>query len=108
MVYLYSIDGEYMATDYSEKRNFFRMNMDCDMEYSINGSGNTKCGMMKNLSGDGVLFVTDEAITPGSEIHIAITPENTVTPPLNVTVEVLRCDAEASDKFIIAGNITRR
>jgi len=97
-----------MATDYSEKRNFFRMNMDCDMEYSINGSAETKCGMMKNLSGDGVLFITDQQIAPGSEIQLAITPENSVTPPLNVTVEVLRCDPTDGQGFEIAGNITGR
>ena len=84
------------------------MNMDCDMEYSINGSGEKKCGLMKNLSGDGVLFVADQEIKPGSEITIAITPENTVTPPLNVVVEVLRCEPADSNRFEIAGNITRR
>jgi len=97
-----------MATDYSEKRNFFRMNMDCDMEYSINGSGETKCGMMKNLSGDGVLFIADQQIAPGSQIQLAITPGNSVTPPLNVTVEVLRCDPTDGQGFEIAGTITGR
>ncbi len=97
-----------MATDYSEKRNFFRMNMDCDMEFSINGSGDKQCGMMKDLSGDGISFVTDQEIQPGTEIHISITPENTVTPPLEVTVEVLRCDQKESNKYEVAGNITKR
>ena len=97
-----------MAADYSEKRNFYRMNMNCDMEYSVNGSGQKQCGMLKNLSGDGVLFVTETEVAPGTEIHISITPENSVTPPLNVTVEVLRCEAAESDRFEIAGNITRR
>lgn len=84
------------------------MHMDCDMEYSINGSGDKKCGMMKNLSGDGVLFIAEQAIAPGTEIRIAITPENSVTPPLNVTVEVLRCDPADNKGFEIAGNITGR
>jgi hypothetical protein len=98
-----------MATDYSEKRNFFRMNLDCNMEYTVNGSGEIRCGLMKNLSGDGIQFVADQAIDAGAELNIAITPENTVTPPLNVTVEVLRCDpAEDGNGYLIAGNITRR
>ena len=97
-----------MALDYSEKRNFFRMNMDCNMEYSVNGSGNKQCGMMKNLSGDGVLFITDHEVKPGQEIHISITPENSVTPPLNVTVEVLRCSPADDSHYEIAGNITKR
>ena len=97
-----------MTTDYSEKRNFFRMNMDCDMEYSINGSGEKKCGVVSNLSGDGVSFITDQAVTPGTEVQVSITPENNVTPPLNVTIEVLRCDQSGDDKYEIAGNITKR
>lgn len=97
-----------MATDYSEKRNFFRMNMECDMSYSINGSGEQKCGNIKNLSGDGISFLIDQAVEEGTEVHIAITPENTVTPPLNITVEVLRCDQTDNNKYEVAGNITKR
>ena len=33
-----------MAIDYSEKRDFFRMNIDCDMEYTVNGSVLTTFG----------------------------------------------------------------
>jgi hypothetical protein len=97
-----------MTTDYSEKRNFFRMHLDCDMEYSLNGSDEKRCGIMKNLSGDGVLFLAEQEIEPGSEIYIAITPENTVTPPLSVTVEVLRCSPAEGEGYEIAGNITKR
>lgn len=84
------------------------MHMDCEMEYSINGSGNKQCGMMKNLSGDGVLFLAEQHIPPGTEIQIAITPENSVTPPLSVTVQVLRCDPAGSKGYEVAGNITGR
>lgn len=97
-----------MALDYSEKRNFFRMNIDCSMEYTVNGSGAKKCGTVKNLSGDGILFMADQAMKPGTEIHVSITPENTVTPPLNVTVEILRCDQKKTSEFEIAGSITKR
>ncbi|MCW9014425.1 MAG: PilZ domain-containing protein [Gammaproteobacteria bacterium] len=97
-----------MATDYSEKRNFFRMNMDCNLEYSINGSGEKQCGVVSNLSGDGVSFIADEAVNPGTEVHVSIAPENNVTPPLKVTIEVLRCDNADGNRFEIAGNITKR
>ncbi|TNF37479.1 MAG: PilZ domain-containing protein [Gammaproteobacteria bacterium] len=103
-----SKNGEHMALDYSEKRNFFRMNLDCSMEYSVNGSGAKKSGVVRNLSGDGILFIADQHVAPGTEVHISITPENSVTPPLNVTVEVLRCDRTTVTEFEIAGNITKR
>ncbi len=97
-----------MSTDYSEKRDFFRMNLDCTMEYSVNGSGDKQQGLMKNLSGDGVSFVVDREMTPGTEVSISIKPENTVTPPLDVVVEVLRCSAADDEKYEIAGNIIKR
>lgn len=97
-----------MALDYSEKRNFFRMNIDCDMEYTVNGSDAKKSGVVRNLSGNGILFMVDQQVEPGTEVHVYITPENSVTPPLNITVEVLRCDQKKTNQFEIAANITKR
>jgi len=94
-----------MPTDYSEKRNFFRMNLDCSMKYSVNGSGEKKSGVVKNLSGDGVSLLIDQKLDPGTEIQMSITPENPITPPLDVTVEILRCDAIDADSYEIAGSI---
>lgn len=96
-----------MSTEYAEKRNFFRMNMDCNMEYTINGSGKHESGTVLTLSGDGISFTTNQAVSAGTKVNISITPENTVTPPLVVTVEVLRCE-QGSDQYEVAGNITAR
>ena len=98
-----------MPIDYSEKRNFFRMNVDCDMEYTVNGSGEKERGTVLNLSGEGVSFTTNEQVNPGTMVHISIAPENAVTPPLEVTVEVLRCEAENdTERYEIAGNISKQ
>jgi PilZ domain len=97
-----------MALDYSEKRNYFRMNLDCSMEYSLSSSGIKQCGSVKNLSGDGISFVTGQAMTPGTEVYVSIKPENPITPPLDVTVEVIRCSGTDDNKYEIAGNITKR
>ena len=97
-----------MTTDYSEKRNFFRMNLECDAEYTINGSGKLKSGKVSDLSGDGISIVADQSVKPGTEVRISIQPENDVTPPLEVIMEVLRCEEQDADSFLLAGNITRR
>jgi len=97
-----------MATDYSEKRNFFRMNLDCTAEYTINGSGNKQTGVVSDLSGDGISIIASESVEPGTEVRVSIKPENTVTPPLDVVMEVLRCDEKDQNNFVLAGNITRR
>ena len=97
-----------MALDYSEKRDFFRMNLDCNMEYSVNGSGNKQCGHIKNLSGNGISFLAEQALTPGAEVQVSIKPENPITPPLDLIVEVVRCSGTGDKQYEIAGNITRR
>lgn len=98
--------GKRMALDYSEKRDFFRMNLECNMEYSVNGL-NKQCGQIKNLSGNGISFLADTELQPGAEIQVIIKPEKSITPPLDVMVEVVRCN-NFGDKYEIAGNITRR
>ena len=98
-----------MATDYTEKRNFFRMNMDCTMQYTVNGDNIQKSGIVNNLSGDGISFVSDQEVSPGTQVQVLITPDNTVTPPLDVTVEVIRCDAgSAENQYEVAAVIVRR
>jgi len=97
-----------MLTDYSEKRNFFRMNLECDAEYTINGSGNQKSGKVSDLSGDGISIIADQSVKPGTEVRVSIRPENDVTPPLEVIMEVLRCEEQDAESYLLAGNITRR
>ncbi len=97
-----------MTTDYSEKRNFFRMNLECNAEYTINGSGQLKSGKISDLSGDGISIIADQLVEPGTEVRISIQPENDVTPPLEVIMEVLRCEEQDADNYLLAGNITKR
>lgn len=97
-----------MPIDYSEKRNFFRMNIECNAEYTINGSGSTKMGFVTDISGDGMSLIADESVTPGTEVRVSIKPENSVTPPLEVIMEVLRCEQQEQDNhYLLAGNITK-
>jgi len=97
-----------MTTDYSEKRNFFRMNLECDAQYTINGSGQLKAGKVSDLSGDGISLIADQSVKPGTEVRVSIQPENDVTPPLEVVMEVLRCEEQDTESFLLAGNITKR
>jgi len=97
-----------MSTDYSEKRNFFRMNLECNAQYTINGSGEFKAGLVSDLSGDGISIIADQSVEPGTEVRITIKPENDVTPPLDIVMEVLRCEKQGSENYLLAGNITQR
>jgi hypothetical protein len=78
--------------DYKEKRDFYRMSMDCTAEYKVNGSSKKSEAIVKDLSSGGVLLWIKQEVKPGSQISIEVKPGKDITPPLNARVEVVRCD----------------
>ena len=97
-----------MATDYSEKRNFFRMNLECAANYTVNGSNSLKSGTVTDLSGDGISIIADQEVTLGTEVRVSIKPDNAVTPPLEVVMEVTRCEQKDTENYLLAGSITKQ
>jgi hypothetical protein len=84
--------------DYKEKRDFYRMAMDCTAEYKVNGSGKKSEAIVKDLSSGGVLLWIKQEVKPGSKISIMLKPGSDITPPLNAKLEVVRCDLLDDDK----------
>ena len=77
--------------DYSEKRDFPRMTVECPAQFRLEGSDRVDGAIVKNLSGGGVLLWVDQQVEPGNQLAIVITPCNQITPPLHARVEVIRC-----------------
>jgi len=80
-----------MALPYSDQRNYFRMDVECPARFRIEGSNETAGGIVKNLSGDGVLLWLDNEIDAGALLSIVIMPGKNITPPLSMMIEVVRC-----------------
>lgn len=95
-----------MAIDYTEKRNFIRMQTDSRIIYRPQGSQDSFEGRCVNLSAAGVLFITHQRFDPGTIMNINITPEHSVVPPLDATIEVVRANLDMSGKFAIGARIT--
>ena len=94
-----------MAINYSEKRNFIRMSTDSAMTVKLQGSNQAYQGRCRNLSASGVLFTIDQRFEPGTILHINITPEKAVVPPLDAMIEVVRALTDSNAGFAIAGQI---
>ena len=92
-------------SDYSEKRDFQRMALDCSLEYSISAEDKTYQGKIQNLSAKGVLFLGDKSIALGVQIQITVSPVNDITPPMVADVRVTRCDKHDDDNYYVAGEI---
>lgn len=94
-----------MAIDFSEKRNFYRMCVECQLEYTEKGRDETRTGHVKNLSGSGILFQTDHAINVGTEMDIIVKTGSNLTPPLYATIEVIRCSLTEDESYEVAATM---
>ncbi len=91
----------------NEQRDFQRVNTECAVKYKkVGESGELKEGTAKNLSGNGIFFITAEALEVNSLLEIHLVPGTNATPPLEAVIEVIRSNpGTAEGKFEIAGMI---
>ncbi|MDH5436304.1 MAG: PilZ domain-containing protein [Gammaproteobacteria bacterium] len=87
--------------DHSEKRDFIRMTVDCQVSYHKIGADEEHMGNTKNLSGKGILFQAKEEIPIGTLLEVNVSPNNDVTPALDATVEVVRLEIIEPGKYEI-------
>jgi hypothetical protein len=93
--------------DFIEKRDFYRMVVDGDVRYRVDGESQVSTGSVKNLSNSGLLMISDRDISPGTKMTIAIVPGHAITPPLLADARVIRCDSGDSNTYNIACTIER-
>ncbi len=79
-----------MPREYDEKRDYIRISVDCEIKYSLSGSGQEESGKVTNLSGRGMMFIADRALEVENRVEVRIQPENNITPPLHANVRVVR------------------
>ncbi len=91
--------------EYDEKRNYIRMDVDCDISYKLADSGTRKTGRCISLSGAGIAFIADTPIEPGLAMEVCVQPKSAVTPPMTAFIEVVRCNKSEDQQFEIAASI---
>ena len=79
--------------DYSEKRGFPRVSLDCTARYRVQGSHQVDTARVKDLSGGGLLMLVEQPMAAGTRLFIEIEPGKQITPPLQAQLEVLRCES---------------
>ena len=80
-----------MTREYDEKRDFIRIDVDCEILFRNADSGDEQeTGHVSNLSGRGMMFISDREIKKNSILEINIKPSNVLTPPLHANVKVVR------------------
>jgi len=93
--------------EYDEKRDFIRVNVDCDIYYKPEGAEQEDTGRLANLSGRGMMFIATDEIPVESQLEIRIQSEGDVTGPLHALVRVVRTAKQRrGDGFEIGAIIT--
>lgn len=92
--------------NYDEKRDFYRMAVDCPISYWITGSQQVGQGICRNLSAGGVLMEVKEALEPGAALKLRIAPQSSLTGALEALAQVARCEPLAGKSgFSVAATI---
>jgi hypothetical protein len=91
--------------EYDEKRDYIRMDVDCDITYKLADSDDLKTGRCTSLSGSGVSFVADSAFDVGLAMEVNVLPKNPLTPPMTAFIEVVRSTAQDDGGVVIAATI---
>ena len=89
-------------TNEEEKRRFFRMIIDVEMNCRTRGSDHTFTARCKNMSHIGIQIETDEALSEGTVIDMNIDTKNPKFAPMSATLTVLRVEASSDSKFLVA------
>lgn len=84
------------ARDYTEKRNFMRMRLDASISFKTDKSKETYLGRCRDLSGTGMLMVTDKKLTLGNKVTITLPSERSELPNLEALAEVVRISQVSS------------
>lgn len=91
---------------YDEKRDYNRMNTDCDLTYRLADKETLHKGYCTSISGAGVSFIASQAIDVGKalEIKVASSHKSNI-PPLIAFIETLRSHPCPDGRFDIAATI---
>ena len=90
--------------DYSEKRDFIRMPMDCQVFIRNRDDQTEEPAELRDLSASGVRFISQRALDTGARLQLMVAPAHPITPPLEAEISVLRCN-ELEQGFDIAASI---
>lgn len=100
-----NLTGGINMLEYDEKRNYIRMEIDCDITYRLADSDELHQGHCSSLSGAGVSFITDRSFDSGKAMEVNIIPRNAITPPMTAFIEVVRSTQQDDGRYEVAATI---
>ncbi|MBE9502597.1 MAG: PilZ domain-containing protein [Proteobacteria bacterium] len=83
-----------------DQRNYKRKALDnCHMTYKVKGDNENRKGIVKNLSDEGLLVMSENRFHEGDKLTLIVEPKNTLVAPLEAQVEVIWVEELDSDCY---------
>ena len=80
-----------MTREYDEKRDFIRIDIDCEVTFKkLDSTEEEMIGQVANLSGRGMMFISEVELEKNIVLEVNIKPKNILTPSLHANVKVVR------------------
>lgn len=90
--------------DYSEKRDFHRMQVNTEIEIT-DADGHQFRGVCRDLSGTGMQIAVDRPVAEGAELSALLPSPTDIFPAFETSIKVLRC-APDGEGFLLGTAIT--
>lgn len=92
--------------EFNERREYFRITVDCEIDYRFIDADEFRKARCSSLSGGGISFITGHELQPAEELEIIIQSQLPATPPMRAHVKVVRVQALENQTFEIGASMT--
>ena len=96
---------ESMIIGKSDQRGFLRMDVKSKLTFTACATNETYEGSCIDLSATGISFSSKQNVSEGDLLDVHMKPGIDITPPLAITIKVIRAIASDSGDYEIAGVI---
>lgn len=92
--------------EFIERREYFRINVDCEIDYRRLDGDTFKKARCTTLSGAGLSFITDEPLEIEDKLEVTIQSQLPDTPPLRAHIRVVNVRGLSDQTFVISASMT--
>jgi len=96
---------ESMIVGKSDQRGFLRMDVKSKLTFKTCGKNDVFEATSNDLSATGISFTSKQQVNEGDLLEVHMKPGIDITPPLAITIKVIRAIATDSGEYEIAGAV---
>ena len=96
-----------ISKGHKDKRDYYRMKINADLTFNVQGADEPCKGFCRNLSHTGIQFETAYALSGGQMIEVVLSSKDVRIKPLRALAEVVRVDVIDRTTYQVSGKIVQ-